>query len=93
MVGVCVVLKASGDTIDDIRVGLTNMGSVPLRATAVEEALTGQSASTANIVAAAAKAADGTNPPTDLNASVEYKRHLATVLTKRAIIEAFANAG
>jgi carbon-monoxide dehydrogenase medium subunit len=92
MVGVCAVVKASGDIIDDVRVGLTNMGSVPLRATAVEDALRGQSASMENIVAAAAKAADGTDPPADLNASVEYKRHLATILTKRAIIEAFANA-
>jgi carbon-monoxide dehydrogenase medium subunit len=92
MVGVCAVVKASGDIIDDVRVGLTNMGSVPLRATAVEDALRGQSASMENIVAAAAKAADGTDPPADLNGSVEYKRHLATILTKRAIIEAFANA-
>ena len=93
MVGVCAVVKASGETIDDIRIGLTNMGSVPLRATATEEALRGQRASTENITAAAAKAADGTDPPADLNASEEYKRHLATLLTKRAIIEALANAG
>ena len=93
MVGVCAVVKPSGDTIEDLRIGLTNMGSVPLRATAVEEALRGQQASTENIAAAAAKAAEGTDPPADLNASEEYKRHLATVLTKRAIIEALANAG
>ena len=39
MVAVSAVVKASGGTCEDVRVGLTNMGSVPLRATAVEEAL------------------------------------------------------
>jgi carbon-monoxide dehydrogenase medium subunit len=93
MVGVCVVVKASGDKIEDVRVGLTNMGSVPLRATAVEDALRGQAATAENIAAAAALAADGTNPPADLNASQEYKRHLATVLTRRAITDALEGAG
>ncbi len=93
MVGVCAVVKTSGDTVEDVRVGLTNMGSVPLRATAVEDALRGQPASQENIAAAAAKAAAGADPPADLNASEEYKRHLATVLTKRAITDALANAG
>ena len=93
MVGVCAVVKASGGSCEDVRVGLTNMGSVPLRASGVEDALRGQELSAQNIAAAAAKAADGTNPPADLNASQEYKRHLATVLTKRAITDALANAG
>ena len=93
MVGVCAVVKVSGEMIEDVRVGLTNMGSVPMRATAVEEALRDQQASAENIAAAAAKAAEGTEPPADLNASTEYKRHLVTVLTKRAITDALANAG
>jgi carbon-monoxide dehydrogenase medium subunit len=61
---------------------------VPRRATAAEDALRGKPLTTENIAAAAALAAEGTNPPADLNASAEYKRHLATVLTKRAIVEA-----
>jgi aerobic carbon-monoxide dehydrogenase medium subunit len=65
-------------------VALVNMGSTPLRATAVEEAL-GQGASVGD---AAMKAADGTEPPTDLNASPEYRRHLAQVLVRRALEEA-----
>ena len=64
------------------------MGSVPLRATAAEDALRGKELTDENIAAAAALAAQGTNPPADLNASQEYKRHLATVLTKRAITDA-----
>jgi carbon-monoxide dehydrogenase medium subunit len=65
-------------------VALVNMGSTPLRATGVEQAL-GQGASAAD---AAQKAADGTEPPTDLNASPEYRRHLAQVLVRRALEEA-----
>ena len=91
MVGVCVVMKAAGGTCEDIRIGLTNMGSVPLRATAAEEALRGQELSAENIAAAAEHAADGTNPPADLNASADYKRHLARVLTRRAIQDALGD--
>jgi carbon-monoxide dehydrogenase medium subunit len=61
---------------------------VPLRATAAEEALRGQELSAENIAKAAEQAAEGTNPPADLNASQEYKRHLARVLTRRAIQDA-----
>jgi aerobic carbon-monoxide dehydrogenase medium subunit len=88
MVAVSVVVKKSGDTCKDVRVGLTNMSSVPLRATAVEEALRGQPLSAENIAKAAEQAAEGTDPPGDLNASPEYKRHLARVLTRRALQEA-----
>jgi carbon-monoxide dehydrogenase medium subunit len=88
MVGVCAVVKSSGGTCEDVRIGLTNMASVPLRATAVEEALRGQELSPENIAKAAEQAAEGTNPPSDLNASAEYKQHLARVLTRRAITDA-----
>jgi aerobic carbon-monoxide dehydrogenase medium subunit len=88
MVGVCVVVKDSGGTCADVRIGLTNMASVPLRATAAEEALRGQELSPENIAKAAEQAAEGTNPPADLNASAEYKQHLTRVLTRRAITDA-----
>jgi len=90
MVGVCVVVKDSGGTCEDVRIGLTNMASVPLRATAAEEALRGQELSAENIAKAAELAAEGTTPPSDLNASTEYKQHLARVLTRRAITDALA---
>jgi carbon-monoxide dehydrogenase medium subunit len=64
-------------------VALVNMGSVPLRATAVEQAL----ASGASAADAAASAADGTEPPSDLNATVDYRNHLARVLVRRALEE------
>ena len=90
MVGVTVVVKANGSTCEDVRIGLTNMGSTPLRATAAEEALRGQELSDDNIAKAAEAAAEGTRPPADLNASTEYKQHLARVLTRRAIKDAIA---
>jgi aerobic carbon-monoxide dehydrogenase medium subunit len=65
------------------RVALVNMGSTPLRATATEEALAGG----ASAVDAAALAAEGLDPPEDLNASAEYRRHLAQVLVRRALEE------
>ena len=64
-----------------MQVSLVNMGSPPLRATAVETAL----ASGASAAEAADEAANGTEAPTDLNASPEYRAHLARVLTKRAL--------
>ena len=88
MVAVATLVKKAGDVIEDVRVGLTNMGSVPLRAGAVEDALRGQPASAESIAKAAEQAAEGTDPPADLNASADYKRHLARVLTRRALEQA-----
>jgi aerobic carbon-monoxide dehydrogenase medium subunit len=65
-------------------VALTNMSDVPMRAAAVEEALAGG----ASPAAAAEQALDGTSPPNDALASADYRRHLAQVLTRRAIEEA-----
>jgi carbon-monoxide dehydrogenase medium subunit len=88
MVAVSTVVKQTGDVCEDVRVGLTNMGSVPLRATAVEEALRGQVLNAQSIARAAEQAAEGTDPPADLNASSDYKRHLARVLCRRALEQA-----
>ncbi|WP_028065020.1 FAD binding domain-containing protein [Solirubrobacter soli] len=89
MVAVSALVKKGGDgTCADVRVGLTHMGSTPLRATAVEDALRGQPLTADSIAAAAENAADGTEPPSDLNASQDYKRHLARVLTRRALTAA-----
>jgi carbon-monoxide dehydrogenase medium subunit len=88
MVAVAAVVRKAGEVVEDVRVGLTNMGSVPLRASAVEEALRGQAVTRENLAAAAERAAEGTDPPADLNASADYKRHLARVLTRRALEEA-----
>jgi carbon-monoxide dehydrogenase medium subunit len=88
MVGICALVKVSDGSCEDVRIGLTNMGSTPLRATAAEEALRGQPLDSDRIAAAAEQAAEGTEPPGDLNATPEYKRHLARVLTRRALEQA-----
>jgi carbon-monoxide dehydrogenase medium subunit len=85
MVGVSAVVKATDGAAEDVRIGLTNMGSVPLRAEAAEAALRGQSLNAETVARAAEQAAEGTDPPADLNASADYKRHLARVLTRRAL--------
>jgi carbon-monoxide dehydrogenase medium subunit len=89
MVGVCALVSRAADgSCDDVRIGLTNMGATPLRATAAEDALRGGSLDDDAISAAAEQAAEGTDPPGDLNATPDYKRHLARVLTRRALEEA-----
>jgi aerobic carbon-monoxide dehydrogenase medium subunit len=86
IVGALGLVKRSNGTIEDARVTLTNMGVVPVRAHAVEAALAG--ASTDAIAEAAERAADDTDPPTDLNADGDFRRHLARVLTRRALTAA-----
>lgn len=88
IVAVAAAVKVDGGTISEARVGLTNMGSTPLRARAVEEALVGQPATEDAVRSAAAAAAEGTHPPSDLNGDADYRKHLATVLTRRAVLAA-----
>jgi carbon-monoxide dehydrogenase medium subunit len=85
IVAVAATVRVDGDTIAEARVGLANMGSTPLRATGVEQALVGQPATAETIKAAAEHAAEGTNPAVDANADAAYRQHLARVLTGRAV--------
>jgi carbon-monoxide dehydrogenase medium subunit len=88
MVAVAATARTEGGVIKEARVALTNMGSTPVRATAVEQALVGAAANADVIRAAAAHAADGTSPAADGNSDVEYRQHLARVLTGRAVAAA-----
>ncbi len=91
MVAVCALVKKAADgSCEDVRVALTNMGSTPIRATATESLLRGSGLEEGVIIRASEVAADDTDPPGDLNASPDYKRHLARVLTRRALEEAAA---
>ncbi|HXW87756.1 MAG TPA: FAD binding domain-containing protein [Streptosporangiaceae bacterium] len=85
IVGVAALVRRSNGHVAEARVGLTNMGSVPIRAAAVEAAAAGAPASSEALQAAAARAADGTQPPADLHGAPDYRRHLARVLTGRAL--------
>jgi carbon-monoxide dehydrogenase medium subunit len=83
MVGVCALVKVQDGQVEDVRVAYTNMAATPIRAGAVESSLRGQSLDA--IASASEAAAEGTDPPGDLNATPDYKRHLARVLTRRAL--------
>jgi carbon-monoxide dehydrogenase medium subunit len=88
IVAVAATVRSEGGSIVEARVGLTNMGSTPLRAKAVEDALVGRPATEEAVREAVAQVADGTNPPSDLNGDAAYRKHLATVLTRRAVLAA-----
>lgn len=86
VVGVAAAVQRSNGSIAGARIGLTNMGATPIRASAVEEALAGSALD--GVAAAAERAADGTSPPSDLNGQADYREHLARVLTRRAVTAA-----
>jgi aerobic carbon-monoxide dehydrogenase medium subunit len=88
IVGVAALVRRENGHVAEARVGLTNMGSVPVRATAAESAASGAEASQAALATAGARADEGTNPPDDLRAAADYRRHLARVLTGRALAAA-----
>lgn len=89
--GVLLVRQPSGQCAS-ARVAIGGLGSVPRRAAATEAALQGQPLTPEVIAAAAAKAAEGTDPDDDLYASADYKRHMATVYTRQAIEQAVGRA-
>ncbi len=88
IVGVAAAVRRDNGTIAEARVGLTNMGAIPVRAHAVEQALVGAGAEQGAVSAAAAHAAEGTTPPSDLSGQADYRTHLAQVLTRRAVLRA-----
>lgn len=87
-VGVAAVVGSSNGSIQGAKVAFTNMGQTPLRATAVEAALAG--APRDAVAEAAQKADEGTDPPSDTWATGDFRRHLARVLTGRAVEEALS---
>lgn len=84
IVGVAAAVKRSNGGIEEARIGLTNMGATPVRARAAEEALRGVGLGD-EVRQACEEAAAGTSPPADLHAQPDYRRHLARVLTHRAV--------
>ncbi len=83
-VAVAAVVERSNGSIGKASIALTNMGATPLRATASEKAIAGGG----SIDDASTLASDGTEPSSDHAASADFRRHLARVLTKRALEEA-----
>jgi carbon-monoxide dehydrogenase medium subunit len=85
-VGVAAIVRRSNGTIEAAAVALTNMGATPIRASAVEQVLR----SVDDVETAAESVVEGTDPPSDTSGSADYRRHLARVLTRRALEEAIA---
>lgn len=87
IVGVAAAVRMDGGKVAEARIGLTNVGGTPMRASTVEQALVGAS-TMAEIEAACEHAADGLEPFADEDADIEFRKHLAKVLTKRAVAKA-----
>jgi aerobic carbon-monoxide dehydrogenase medium subunit len=85
-VGVATVVRRSNGTIDQAAIALTNMGPTPVRARSAEGALKTED----DVADAAADVAAESDPPSDTSGSAEYRRHLATVLARRALEEAIS---
>jgi carbon-monoxide dehydrogenase medium subunit len=88
IVGVAAVVEKENGSINRAAIGLTNMGPTPLRASAVEQALSGGDATA--IGEAAERAAGEGDPSSDINGSADYRRHLVQVLVRRAVEEALS---
>jgi carbon-monoxide dehydrogenase medium subunit len=88
IVGVAAAVRRDNGSIAEARVALTNMGPGPSRAGATESALAGTAVTDEAVTAAAQHADDGTNPTSDLHAQADFRRHLARVLTQRAVLAA-----
>lgn len=88
IVGVAAAVRRDNGSIGEARIGLTNMGTTPIRARATEAALAGVAAQEGAVAAAAEHAAEEAEPSSDLNAQADYREHLARVLTRRAVLAA-----
>ena len=88
MVAIAAAVRVEGGSIAEARVGVTNMGSTPIRARGVEEALMGQPPTAEAVRAAAERVTEGTSAPSDADAASDYREHLAKVLTGRALLAA-----
>lgn len=88
IVSVAALVRRAGGGVADTRVALSNMARRPVRAAAVERALTGTGGDAGAVTAAAGHADEGTDPPSDVNGAADYRAHLARVLTRRALTAA-----
>jgi len=88
IVGVAVSLSRANSTIESASIVLTNVGPTPMRARRVEEVLLGESPGQEVVERASSLADNALQPSDELRGSAEYKRHLATVLTRRALLQA-----
>lgn len=88
IVGSAVMVEVEDRVVSSARVVLSNVAATPVRAGATEEALTGHRVSRESVAEASAEAANGLDPTSELNAPADYKLHLASVITRRALEKA-----
>jgi carbon-monoxide dehydrogenase medium subunit len=88
IVGVAARVKRNGEKISQVRIGVTGLANIGYRAAAAEKALEGTAGSAADIAKAAALVAQGVNANSDLFASADYRKHVATVYAARALTAA-----
>jgi aerobic carbon-monoxide dehydrogenase medium subunit len=93
MVGIAAMLHLADGNIDQVRLVLTGMADVPVRASAAEALLVGAAPTSAAFEEAASVAVAPLDPPSDLHGSTAYRRHVATVLIRRGLEQATAQAG
>jgi carbon-monoxide dehydrogenase medium subunit len=93
IVGVAAVIGLSNGSISQAQIGVTGVGEVAYRATAVEKALVGGPATADAVAAAAAHAADGQEVASDIHADREYRAEMASVYVRRAIEGAIEKLG
>ncbi len=91
--GAAVVMRIVGGKVSTVRIALTNVAPIALRATAAEQALIGKPLTEESIAAAAAAAMAATEPAEDLRGDTEYKTAMAGQMVKRAIRNAAARCG
>ena len=91
-VGVSVVLAADNQTIRSARVSLASVAPTPLFVKEAGEALANKSATPENIEIASQLAKDAATPITDMRGTIEYRKHLCSVMTRRALQTAIARA-
>jgi carbon-monoxide dehydrogenase medium subunit len=84
-------LQMEGATVVEARVALGCVAWTPVRASAVEAHLRGREAGPETLREAADLAGEGLDPPCDAQASGEYRREMAKVMTRRALLQALGN--
>lgn len=93
MAAAAATVAISDGTAAQVRLALMGVGETPMRMRDIETQLSGAPLSAETIEAAAASVGDAVDPMSDLHASSDYRRHLAQVLTKRVLHDAWQRAG
>lgn len=92
LVGVGAQLTFTGEAVREARLVVAGVGGAPVRATAAERVLAGHALTPARLEAAATAVREAIDPESDIHAPAAYRRHLAGVLTARALRRAAERA-